>query len=166
MASIFDPNDPTSVKGRHAYGSSKRFIELLHCYLTTHDHRPMYFLTHPGITDSGVVAPYQFPIREAIQKLKTISFYVARWCGIPWHAISSYNGSCSMIYCALKAGRKEEMMKWGSGSDFWGRERLVGTTLSGEAWVFEEECRSCFELIERLYQEQTFKLGVENASTY
>jgi hypothetical protein len=164
MASIFDTNDPTGIKTSNSYGSSKRFIELLHCYLTTQDHKPMYFLTHPGITDSGVVSPYQFPIREAIQKLKTVSFYIARWCGSPWHAISSYNGSCSMIYCALKATREDELMKWGSGSDFWGRERLLGTSLYGEACLFEEECRSVYEIVEQLYKEQTFKMGVETES--
>jgi hypothetical protein len=66
-----------------------------------------------------------------------------------------------MIYCALLAKREEEMFKWGSGSDWWGRERLLGTTLDGEADVFEEECRDAFELVERLYREWAFKLGVE-----
>jgi len=64
-----------------------------------------------------------------------------------------------MIYCALRAGREDEMMKWGCGSDWCGRERLIGTMLSGEADLFEEECTAAFEFVERLYQEQIFKLG-------
>jgi len=165
LAFIYDPNDPTGIRSHHAYGSSKRFIELLHCYLATHPRTPMYFITHPGITDSGVVSPYQFPIREAIQHLKKVAFYVARWCGSPWHSISGYNGACSVIYCAVKAGREDEMMKWGSGSDRWGRERLLGTTLQGEAELWKEESRAAFELVERMYQEQIFKLNVQQAST-
>ena len=161
MPSIYDPQDPTSQRSRHSYASSKRFIELLHCYLATHPHKPIYFLTHPGITDSSVVAPYQFPIREIIQKLKTISFYLARYCGSPWHAISGWNGACSMIYCALKAGREGEMIKWGSGSDWCGRERLIGTILDEEAEVFEQEAREAFDFIEALYKEWAFKLGVK-----
>jgi hypothetical protein len=69
-----------------------------------------------------------------------------------------------MVYCAVKGGREDEMIKWGSGADRWGRERLLGTTLDGEADVFQEESRAAFELVERLYQEQIYKLGVqENA---
>lgn len=52
------------------------------------------------------------------------------------------------------------MMKWGSGSDWCGRERLIGTMLNGEADLFEEECTAAFEFVERLYREQIFKLGV------
>ena len=65
-----------------------------------------------------------------------------------------------MVYCCLEAGREGEMMKWGSGSDFWGRERLIGTTLVGEAEVFEEECGDAFELVEHMYREWAFRLGV------
>src|SRR5271155_5940754 len=148
MASVYNPEDPTCLKSHHPYGSSKRFIELLHCYLATHSHKPIYFLTHPGSTDSAVVAPYQPPFRDIVQHAKRVSFYVARWCGSPWHAISAWNGCCSMMYCCLDAGREGEMMKWGSGSDFWGNERLIGTTLTGEAEVFETECKSAFELVE------------------
>ena len=50
----------------------------------------MYFLTHPGITDSGVVTPYQFPIREAIQHLKRMAFYAARLWGCHERGSSSY----------------------------------------------------------------------------
>lgn len=164
IASVYDPQDPTGEHTSHPYGSSKRFIELLHCYLATHPHRPIYFLTHPGITDSGVVAPYQFPIRETIQYLKTMSFYVAKWLGSPWHAISGYNGACSMVYCATKAGRSGEMIKWGSGSDRLGRERLIGTQLDKEAEVFDEECRSAYEVVEQLYSEWAFKLGVHEGN--
>ena len=162
MASIYDPADPTGISTTHPYASSKRFIELLHCYLTTHPHTPQYFLTHPGITDSGVVAPYQFPIRELLQKLKTISFYIARFCGSPWHCISGRNGACSMIYCAVKGGREDEMIKWGSGSDWWGQERLLGTTLDAEAEVFKEESKAALQIVENLYKEWAFKLGALN----
>ncbi len=65
-----------------------------------------------------------------------------------------------MIYCALKSGNGDEMIKWGSGSDRWGRERLLGTTLDVEAEVFEEECRAAFEVVENLYREWAFKFGV------
>ena len=52
------------------------------------------------------------------------------------------------------------MIKWGSGSDLWGRERLLGTTMDVEAEVFEEESKAAFEVVENLYREWAFKLGV------
>jgi hypothetical protein len=55
-------------------------------------------------------------------------------------------------------------MKWGSGSDLWGRERLIATTLEGDASVFEKECCEAFELVEHLYKEWAFKLGVSEKS--
>lgn len=57
------------------------------------------------------------------------------------------------------------MIKWGSGADRLGRERLLGTTLETEAELYEEESRAAFELVERLYKEQIFKLGVEEPSS-
>ena len=69
-----------------------------------------------------------------------------------------------MVYCAVKAGREDEMIKWGSGSDRWGRERLLGTTLEGEAELWKEESRAAFELVERMYQEQIFRLNVSEHS--
>jgi len=53
------------------------------------------------------------------------------------------------------------MMKWGCGSDRFGRERLIGTQLSGEAEMFEEDSKGAFEVVERMYKEWTFKLGVK-----
>jgi hypothetical protein len=65
-----------------------------------------------------------------------------------------------MVYCALSAAKEDEMMKWGSGSDRWGNERLIGTTLEGEADIFNDECTDAYNFVERLYKEQCFKLGV------
>lgn len=65
-----------------------------------------------------------------------------------------------MVYCALSAEREDEMMKWGSGSDRWGNERLIGTTLEGEADIFNDECTDAYNFVEQLYKEQCFKLGV------
>jgi 3-keto steroid reductase len=121
---------------------------------------PIYFLTHPGITDSSVVSPYNFPIREIIQEMKRVSFYMARVLGSPWHAISGRNGALSMVYCALKGTKQDEMIKWGSGSDRLGRERLIGTTLDGEAELFDEESKGVFDIVENLCKEWAFKLGV------
>jgi len=57
------------------------------------------------------------------------------------------------------------MFKWGSGADRWGRERLLGTTLKGEAELYQEEARAAFELVERMYQEQIFKMDVKVSGT-
>ena len=65
-----------------------------------------------------------------------------------------------MVYCCLDAGREGELMKWGSGSDFWGNERLIGTTLRGEAEVFDKECSDAFQLVESMYRQWAFRLGV------
>ena len=157
----YDPSDPTGIRTKHSYGSSKRFIELLHGYLASHPHKPIYFLTHPGSTDSSIVAPYFFPLREFLQYMKIVCFYLARWMGSPWHAITGWNGALSMVYCATKVGRSGELVKWGSGSDRWGHERLIGTSLQGEAEIFEEEGKAAFEIVEQLYKEWAFKLGVQ-----
>jgi hypothetical protein len=37
--------------------------------------------------------------------------------------------------------------------------------LQGEAELWKEESRAAFELVERMYQEQIFKLNVQQAST-
>jgi 3-keto steroid reductase len=160
IPSVYDPLDPTGLHTHHPYASSKRFIELLHCYITSRPHKPLFFLTHPGITDSTVVTPYTFPLRETLQYLKVMAFYTARWCGSPWHGINGYTGALSQVWCALQAGREDEMTKWGCGSDRWGRERLIGTQLWGEADIFAEEARGAFEVAEGMYREWVFKLGV------
>jgi 3-keto steroid reductase len=146
-SSIYNPQDPSGKHSKHTYASSKRFIEILHYHLIRQTHKPLFFLTHPGITDSSVVAPYEFPLREILQHLKTISFYIARFCGSPWHSISGRNGACSMIYCALVCGKEDELVKWGSGSDWWGRERLLGTSLETDAKEFEKEAFEAFRFI-------------------
>ena len=65
-----------------------------------------------------------------------------------------------MLYCALVCGKGDEMIKWGSGSDWWGRERLIGTTLDEEASLFEEESRAAFGIVENLYKEWTSRFGL------
>src|SRR5579859_8096973 len=99
MPNIWDPHDPLAANTNHPYASSKRFIELLHCHLTSQPHVPLYFLTHPGITDSSIVAPYAPPWRDMIQVLKRPSFYFARALGSPWHSISGANGACATMWC-------------------------------------------------------------------
>ena len=44
-------------------------------------------------------------------------------------------------------------------------ERLLGTTLKGEAELYQEEARAAFELVERMYQEQIFKMDVKVSGT-
>jgi hypothetical protein len=65
-----------------------------------------------------------------------------------------------MVYCALKGTKEDEMIKWGSGSDRWGRERLIGTTLTGEAELWDKESKAAFDIVESLYKEWAFKSGV------
>ena len=65
-----------------------------------------------------------------------------------------------MIYCALIGNKEGELFKWGSGSDWWGRERLIATSLEGETRVYAEESQAAFEIVERLYREWTRKFAV------
>ena len=65
-----------------------------------------------------------------------------------------------MVYCALKGTREDEMIKWGSGSGRWGRERLIGMTLTGEADLWDKESKAAFDIVENLYKEWAFKLGI------
>ncbi len=67
-----------------------------------------------------------------------LAVYVARWLGSPWHTISAYKGACAPVWLALAAqslldGMEEEggPGKWGSATDWWGRERVVRTEVEG-----------------------------------
>ena len=50
------------------------------------------------------------------------------------------------------------MIEWGSGSTWWGGDRLIGNILDAEAELFEKEGRDAFEIVEKLYKEWAFKL--------
>jgi hypothetical protein len=60
-----------------------------------------------------------------------------------------------MVWCALRGDRAGEGMKWGCGSDWWGRERLIGVEFSDQG----DRGKMCYELVERMYKEWRFRLG-------
>lgn len=72
-----------------------------------------------------------------------LSFYIARWLGSPWHTVSAYIGACAPVWLALAlqdeldaiddddgSGRQRKA-KWGSSTDWAGRERVRRTQVEG-----------------------------------
>ena len=117
-----------------------------------------------------------------------LAFYIARWLGSPWHTITAYVGACAPVWLALAlqdeldaldnddgTGRQRKA-KWGSSTDWAGRERVRRTEVEGlisspdrdgrssekkEAMSqeFEELGRTCWMRMEALREEWESRLG-------
>ena len=95
--------------------------------------KPSLYLSHPGICGTSFV-----PLPYILFYLMTLSFYVARLLGSPWHTGAAYKGACAPVWLALN--HKEEIddleieegkAKWGSGCNWLGREKVTRTGVSG-----------------------------------
>ncbi len=95
---------------------------------------PQIYLAHPGICATSFI-----PLPLILYYLMEMCFYMARWCGSPWHTISAYKGAVAPVWLAL--AEKEELEdieqregkgKWGSACDAMGYERVMRTVV--EDW--------------------------------
>lgn len=94
---------------------------------------PRIYLSHPGICATSFI-----PLPFILYYLMELSFYIARWCGSPWHTISAYKGAVAPVWLALAEKEELEDMeqregkgKWGSACDAMGHERVTRTVVEG-----------------------------------
>jgi 3-keto steroid reductase len=164
--SAFSLADIQCLQTSHSYLASKRLIDILaltaslpatkthvDTYFTTDKHdpstppipyntstprkpNPRFYLTHPGICDTTIVA-----LHWIMLYLKLFSMYFARLLGSPWHDIQPYKGATAPVWLALTAQstldtleKRDGVGKWGSATDLWGRERVLRTEVQG--WGF------------------------------
>ncbi|OCK84936.1 3-keto-steroid reductase [Lepidopterella palustris CBS 459.81] len=156
-ASTFSFDDFQGLQSKQPYEESKRLTDVL--ALTSHlpatsplvnqyfntakptgtgatKAKPKMYLTQPGICATSI-----FPIHFALALLMTLSFYVARWLGSQWHGVTASKGACAPVWVALAEQsvldtmeEREGKGKWGSATDFWGRERVERTEVEGWGW--------------------------------
>lgn len=71
--------------------------------------------------------------------LMILATYIARWLGSPWHTIRPYIGATAPVWLALSPQETLDEMeskergkgKWGSATDWRGRERVMRTEVEG-----------------------------------
>ncbi|KAF8254147.1 NAD(P)-binding protein, partial [Wilcoxina mikolae CBS 423.85] len=109
------------------------------------------YVCHPGVCATAMI-----DLLPILWYCMTLSFYIARWLGSPWHTISTHTGANSPVHLAL--AREEELaegtaerVKWGSGSDRAGNEVLIPTEVEGEGGEkWEELGRETWKQLEEL----------------
>lgn len=94
---------------------------------------PRIYLSHPGICATSFI-----PLPFILYYLMELAFYVARWCGSPWHTISAYKGAVASVWLVLVEKEEIDDMeqragrgKWGSACDAMGHERVMRTVVEG-----------------------------------
>ncbi|KAF2271572.1 3-keto-steroid reductase [Westerdykella ornata] len=203
-AHTFDINDMQGLASTAPYESTKRQTDLMgitsvlpstaplvNQYLDRPKDaddftKPRIYVAHPGICGTGI-----FPMNFVFDFLMLFAFYMARWMGSPWHPVTAYKGAVAMVWLALAKQSlldtmeaQEGVGKWGSATDWWGRERVERTEVEGWGWggklgestrrkgrspyakalteesrrEFVETGRKCWEEMERLRVEWEGKL--------
>lgn len=190
-----DMNDIQGIASEVPYESSKRLTDLMAItsvlpsssnavdqYLdysqpSPKTTKPRIYLTHPGICGTAIM---YLPLILEYAMLAT--FYLARFLGSQWHPITVEKGACAMVWIALAKQSTLDTMeerdgvgKWGSATDWQGRERVERTEINGWGWGgkigeqkrkgrdphaqdltkerqerFEETGRRCWEEMEKL----------------
>lgn len=79
---------------------------------------PRSFLAHPGVVASTMMSQF---VASWVTIFVVASFYIARWVGSPHHPIDPFKGAISVSYACL-APDPDPKKRYGSRSDFWGRE--------------------------------------------
>ena len=113
-------NDLQLIKSPLSYEGSKRMVDLMHFgtykQLKSQDGIDQY-LVQPGIFTSYSFLQYLNPFTYYGMLLL---FYIARWCGSPYHNISGYKAAQAPIRCAILEEVQDS--KVGSGCDRFGKE--------------------------------------------
>lgn len=105
---------------------------------------PNQYLSHPGVCGTGIA-----PLPLILFPFMTMSTYVARWIGSPWHCVTTYLGACAPVWLALSpqsvlddaehvykehGGADRGRAKWGSSTNRMGQEKAISTEVEG--WGF------------------------------
>lgn len=197
---VFNFQDFQALSSTQPYESTKRLTDLLaisstlpstaplvdeylhHAQDTPTTTKPRIYVTHPGICGTAILS-----INFLLEYLFFFAMYIARGLGSEWHPITAYKGATSMVWLALAKQSTLDAMeasegvgKWGSATDWWGRERVDRTEVDLWGWgglagekgkkkgrhpyardfasakdrvVFEEEGAKCWVEMERLRME-------------
>ncbi|KAL7274501.1 3-keto-steroid reductase [Rhizina undulata] len=171
----FDPEDLECRKATNSYEASKRLTDVIsltaRLEATKHERKSFFsldtdqevpdesadcgvklYLTHPGICVTNI-----FPMNASMSYGVVLCQYYARLLGSPWHTISTYSAANAPVWIAYASEEELEeknawFVKWGSGSDWWGREVLRETEVDRDGdeawgdlgklyWRKVEECR-------------------------
>lgn len=103
---------------------------------------PSMYTSHPGMCVTEIVS-----IPTILVYAWIAMFYVARWCGSPWHNTWSYSGATCTTYLALApkeqlddfAGGDSADIKWGSATNWRGEERVKRTEVE---WLYDDKGQS------------------------
>ncbi|EMR08517.1 hypothetical protein PNEG_02999 [Pneumocystis murina B123] len=114
--SAFSVLDIQCFYGKLPYESSKRLMDIYHFATYEKLHYNQY-LCHPGICRTNIMSEH---LNFFSTFLMIIIFYIARLLGSPWHTCTPANGAYSIIYCATEKKVPRDI-KWGSGTNRWGR---------------------------------------------
>lgn len=152
----FDINDIQGLAGKQPYESSKRLTDLtaitsrlpstsplVDKYLAypkePPEHtttKPRIYVSHPGVCGTAI-----FPLPLVLDYLWFMAMFIARWLGSQWHPATVEKGACAMVWLALAQQssldameEREGVGKWGSATDWWGRERVERTEVEGWGW--------------------------------
>lgn len=86
---------------------------------------PRSFLAHPGVVASTMMSQF---VASWVTVFVVASFYIARWVGSPHHPIDPFKGAVSVSHACL-APDLDPKKRYGSRSDFWGREYVGVETI-------------------------------------
>ncbi|ORY14617.1 3-keto-steroid reductase [Clohesyomyces aquaticus] len=154
-------DDIQSLKSHEPYEASKRLTDLMaisstlphtapyvdeylgHPQTSASSSQPRIYVAHPGVCGTTIM-----PLFMAFEYLMFFAFYMARWLGSQWHPVTTYKGACAMVWLALAKQSaldsmedREGVGKWGSATDWWGRERVERTEVEGWGWGGVKETR-------------------------
>lgn len=146
--------DFQAIESTEPYESTKRQTDLLaisstlpsaaplvdqyfnHAQDTEKTTRPRIYVAHPGICGTAI-----FPLNFILEYCMLFAFYMARWLGSQWHPITPYKGACAMVWLTLAKQSlldtmedRDGVSKWGSATDWFGRERVEQTEMEGWGW--------------------------------
>jgi 3-keto steroid reductase len=95
--------------------------------------QPRTYLTHPGVFFSSIIV-----LPWILSLFHYWSYFIARFIGSPWHTIHAYPAAASATWIAISPQRTLDAIegqkgkgKWGSSTDWYGRERVVKTETEG-----------------------------------
>lgn len=89
------------------------------------------YTIHPGVCGTSIAGLNWF-----VSLFMTLSFYLARWLGSPWHPVTPYKGAVSAAFTLLSSQipemeQEEGKGKWGSATGVFGDERVARTEVDG-----------------------------------
>ncbi|KAF2675197.1 hypothetical protein BT63DRAFT_450181 [Microthyrium microscopicum] len=129
---------------------------------------PVMYLSHPGICLTSIL-----PLPIIVTYLQLIAFYLARFFGSKWHVNTAHKGATAPVWLAMESDELLEKVnakkiKWGSGCNRWGKERVIPTHMDywglegeedKETGEFTELAKTIWDKVEHLRVDWTDRVG-------